>query len=138
MFCFEICTPEGRGGRKGRECKFQNKTHITFHPRNNLSPAQALLKKYLWIILGVILGSNAIEPPCRMALWKSPLAWSDSIMKCADTAPADCPASVTLLRSPPKLSMLSLIHFRARSCGGWWNFTKHLVYQGSPRRQKVI
>ena len=25
-FCFQICTPEGRG-EKGRECKFQNKAH---------------------------------------------------------------------------------------------------------------
>ena len=37
MFCFETCNPEGRG-RKGRECKFQTKAHITFAPRNTFSP----------------------------------------------------------------------------------------------------
>ena len=31
--CFvEICTPEGKKGRKGRKCKFQNKAHRTFDP----------------------------------------------------------------------------------------------------------
>ena len=29
LFCIEMCTPDGRGG-KGRECKFQNKAHRTF------------------------------------------------------------------------------------------------------------
>ena len=33
-FCFEICTPEGRG----RECKSQNKAHGTFDPRDNFTP----------------------------------------------------------------------------------------------------
>ena len=38
MFCFENCAPDTRGerGRKGRECKFKNKAHRTFHPRNTL------------------------------------------------------------------------------------------------------
>ena len=40
MSC-EIFTPEGRGGEKGgRECKFPNKAHKIFHPRNTFSPAQ--------------------------------------------------------------------------------------------------
>ena len=44
MFCFEICTTRGeREKRKRRECKFQNKAHRTFDPRNTLS---AVLQQY--------------------------------------------------------------------------------------------
>ena len=37
VFCFETCTREGKG-RKGRECKFQNKAHWTSDPWNNFPP----------------------------------------------------------------------------------------------------
>ena len=42
MFCFEICTPEGRGGEKGRY-KFQNKVHRTLDPMIS----STLLRRYL-------------------------------------------------------------------------------------------
>ena len=37
LFCFESCT-RGERGRKGRECKFRNKSHRTFDPKNTSTP----------------------------------------------------------------------------------------------------
>ena len=36
----------GKRGRKGRECKFQNKSHGTFDPRNTSCPV--LISSHLW------------------------------------------------------------------------------------------
>ena len=38
VFCYEICTPEGR---KGGVFKFQNKAHRTFDPRDTLCPVHS-------------------------------------------------------------------------------------------------
>ena len=38
MLCFEIFTPEGRGGEKGGSAKFQNKAPRTIYPRINSTP----------------------------------------------------------------------------------------------------
>ena len=39
MFCFEICTSEEEG-EKWEECKFEDKAHRTFDPRNTFSPVK--------------------------------------------------------------------------------------------------
>ena len=40
--CFVLFVSGGERGRKGRECKFQNKAHRTFHPKNNYTPCISL------------------------------------------------------------------------------------------------
>ena len=52
VLCFEICTPEGRGFRKGRECKFQNKALRAFDPKNNFSLVYSTCILYLYTLHG--------------------------------------------------------------------------------------
>ena len=64
VFCFEMCTPEGRG-------KFQNKPHRISDPRNSLSPVCSIswwddtvaAENYFFVMTG-----KAPETPCSASL----------------------------------------------------------------------
>ena len=48
LFCFEICTAEGRGGEKGgSDFKTKHAEPFTFHPRNNFTPVYISVCKYV-------------------------------------------------------------------------------------------
>lgn len=66
-------------------------------------------------------GFNAV-PDIIIALWNSPFDISDSMWKCTEQPPALSPNSVTLSGSPPKLRILSRIHFSAKT----WSFSPAL------------
>ena len=57
LLYFETCTTEGR---KGREWKFQNKAHRTFHPRINSTRVHHAVTQVVPEIRGLLL--NALIP----------------------------------------------------------------------------
>ena len=114
----------GESGRKGRKCKFQNKSHRTFDPRNTSSPV--VVWKTEWQM------AAPIPPFCskhcaRRLEFRQPSDWISftTVKSCAAALTLDAAHSIhvsgdaslrLLISAPDDTSVLPRHHFFPRPC----------------------